>query len=304
MRVVVVAVVVMAFSVGGCEPKDSGLGSKAAAAKKDEEDKAAAAAAAKAKAEAEAKAAAEAAAAKAEEERLARLADQPSGNIKTTEEIAANEKEAAILEELGRAGTFEKVAKVAKKNRKVYEPLLLKALQHTSANVRTQTARVFIINKWKTEALMAALSEAMLNEAEDIVRENWGVDFRYLIDMEPQRGETITTDLLPAVHKAFTRAQGSGAYSTLGETLMKNRYEPAVADIYKKLEQAARTPDDESATMKIQFLLAALKRYPKEEHKEHIERFLSHSNELVRLRAKEVVESILMMKEAETAAPE
>jgi len=129
------------------------------------------------------------------------------------------------------------------------------------------------------------MSAAMLAEANDIIRENWGYDFRLYIAMETPKGEEITTDMLPAVHRAFNRAQGAGAYSNLAETLCVNNYEKALPDIYKKLE-------GEEDVMKIQFLLAALKRMPRESHKEKTERFLAHSNELVRLRAKEVMESV------------
>lgn len=294
MRTLMLIAVVLGLALpfSGCEAKKSGLAGKAEAAREKEDKAAAEAAAAKLKAEQEVFKAAEERVAKQEAARAAARADQAEGNAKTTEDIATTEDEKAIIGALAKGGAFEQVAKDGKKKRAVYEPLLIKALRHGSSNVRTQAARVFNINGWKNEAVTAALSDAMLAEADDVVRENWGSDFRLYLSLEADKGAEITTDLMPAMHKAFTRAQSPGAFSTLAETLMKHQYKPAVPDIYKKLD--ASTED----TAKTQFLLAALKRFPQESHLKAIERYFSHSTPLVRQRAKEVKESVLMAREA------
>ncbi len=270
----------------GCQPKKSDdLSKKMGEAKQAEQDeKAAAAAKAEAERVAGEKAAAEAEAQR-EAERQERLADMPAGNTATTEAITDNDADKAIIEELGKSGTFEKVAKRAKSDRKRWEPLMIKLLGHTSANVRTQVARVFVINKWKTEEVTAALSAAMLAEADDDVRDNWGRDIRLYLSMETPKDVEITTDLLPAAQKAFQRARAPNAMGTLAETLCMNGYEKALPDIYKRIEGNADADV-------VRALLPALKRLPREAHKEKIERYLAHSDELIRLRAKEVMEAI------------
>jgi hypothetical protein len=254
-----------------CE-KDPGVEGKLAAARKaDDEAEAATVAAAKA-VEAKKVAALEKASAdrNAAQKKVAAMA--APGNRETTESMATDDESKAIIEELHKNDTFKGVAARVKDKEEQFKPLFLKALRHENSNVRTQAARILVMREWKGEDTTAAWKEALLAEADEIVRENWGYDLR--LYKEPA--------LMPAALTAFKRCKTPGALGNLGETLTELGYKEALPEIQKVL---AETKD----TMTRVFLLSALKRLPDESSRALAVKMLNDEKELVRTKAKQVL---------------
>ena len=197
------------------------------------------------------------------------------GNKATTADIARDDKDKAILERLMKQDTFKAVAKELKAKPKQWLPLLLAALQHENENVRTQVARIININELKSEEVTAAWSQALMNEASDLIRENWGYDLRLYKD----------PGMLPALRKAFSRAKSPAALGNLAETLaaMGDRDSlPMIIDALKNTDQV----------MAQQFLLAALKRLPDPSARPAVEALVNSKTELIRISARKVLGKI------------
>ena len=264
--------------------QDKGVEDKMAKARAQDEERLAAEAKAK-QAAADKKEAKRLAEEKQREAETARLkANAAPGNKLTTDEVARDDDDRAILAELAKSDTFEGVAKRVKAKAKHFKPLIYKALQHEESNVRVQAARIMVINKWSGEEASAAWKTALMNEASDIVRENWGYDLRLYKDPA----------LMEAAHKAFTRSSSPAALGNLGETLMEMKYKPALSDIQHALEKT----DD---TMTRVFLLSALKRMPDPSSQAFAEKHLVDDQELVRTKARQVLDAIENMPPAAEA---
>lgn len=284
-------VLFISMSVLACKGgDDGGLKDKIEKQKETDEKAAKEAAVAKKAEEDRLRKEAEDAAAVAAAKRAAEEADRPAGNQLTTPDISEDPAVVEMLTALEKPGTFEKLAPTMKKGRAQWEPVMIKALGHKNSNVRTQVARVFVMNSWRNEAVTKGFHDALLNEDDDIIRENWGMDIRLFLNLEIDKKAEITTDLMPALHKAFKRAKSPGAMSNLAETLCIHKYKPALADIYAKLGAAEDTSSK-------QYLLFAMKRFPQPEMKDVVLPFQSDENKLVRLRAREVLEGIQMAEE-------
>ena len=259
------------------------LGCKTDKGLQDKMDKAKSAEAAEDEAAAKAKAEAEAERRKAlldrdrleEEARKKKLANQPKGNLAKDEDVAKDDTEKALLAELRKAGTHEKIAGRLKKDIEKFTPFLVRALQHHDENVRSQAIRVLIQRAVHTDEVNQGWIAALDNEDNDIVRENWGYDLRLYKDPA----------LLPAAHRSFKYAQSPAAIGQLAEALMELRYEEAIKDVYEVLGTTEHT-------MAKQYLLSAIKRWPREDARPHVEKMLKDDKELIRNKAKEVLEAI------------
>ncbi len=255
--------------VTGCEKSGvSGSGALEAAKAKIKSDEATAieeakaAAARNAAAEAKRKAEAEA----------KREANKAPGNTKTTDAIARDDDDKAIIERLQKQDTFKTVAEELKSKPRKWQPLLLAALQHENENVRTQVARIINNNELKSEEVSAAWSEALMNEASDVIRENWGYDLRLYKDPA----------MLPALRKAFSRAESPAALGNIAETLAAMNDRESLPQIIEALKMTREV-------MAQQFLLAALKRMPDSTARPVVEGLLTSKTELIRLSARKVL---------------
>ena len=211
-----------------------------------------------------------------EEAEAKRIAELPAGNEKTTDEITQDETELEIVAELERAGTYTEVAARIKRNRERYEPLILKALRHQAANVRTQSALVLMENEWKSEAVTAAWIEALNAEKDEILCQNWGLRLRTYNDPAT----------IPALHRAFRRSVQTGARGELAMTLAMMGHEDVLEDLYPVLEGAG-----EETLLKVK-MLNAMSKIPRETSRSHAERYLADRSDLVRHAAKEVIEAL------------
>ena len=279
---------VLALSSGlivGCEKGGSGGNSKLKA-QKEKEAKAREEAE---KAEAEAKEAARAKAAEAakqrEAEEAARKANMAPGNKKTSEEVARDDADKEMLKRLSTQDTFKAVAKDMKRDAKKWLPFLLAALQHENDNVRTQVARIININELKSDETTAAWSQALMNEASDIIRENWGYDLRLYNDPK----------MLPALRKAFSRAKSPAAMGNIAETLA------AMGD-RESLPMIIAALDNTDKVMAQQFLLGALKRIPDPAARPAVEKLVNSKTELIRISARKKKKKITDYEAEQKAA--
>ena len=291
-KLLVVAVVGMAFLGAGCEEGDPKFKDKIEKQKAADQE-AEAAAEAKKKADlAAAKKASDEANAKAEAEQK-RLADlQPKGNAVPLEEVALDDDEKAIILELGKAGTFEAVAKKVKANPTKLEPLMIRALRYTGSNVRTQSAITFMINKTRSEDFKKALAGAIQDEADEAVYENWARDIRGSLKQPWAEGFYNDPIFLPVLRRALERASGAGGIGSVANTLCAMGDKEALPLIYAKLKGAEET-------MIKQELLNALKRLPVEANREVILPFITDKNQVVQMSAKNARDAIDMAKGAE-----
>ncbi len=264
----------LSLALTGCQA-DKGLQERMAKKRAAENERKQAEAEKKAKAEAEKAKAAAAAEKKKEEERKKRLAAMPPGNRAGDADVAKTEDETAILSELAQADRFLKIAKRLKSKQAKWTPFLLRALGHQNDNVRTQAARVLVVNKVKSEAVTKAWIDALKKEASNIVLENWAYDLRLYKDEAT----------LPALHAAFKIASSPGSRGNLAETLMFFAYEPARADIRARLLET----DD---IMERVYLISALKRQPNAADREAVSTYVNHDNSLLRTKASECVKAI------------
>jgi len=216
-----------------------------------------------------------AAAKQREAEAAERRANMAPGNKKGTDEVARDDADRAMLERLSKQDTFKSAAKEMKPNAKKWLPFLMAALQHENDNVRTQVARIININELKSEAVTAAWSQALMNEASDIIRENWGYDLRLYND----------PGMLPALRKAFSRAKSPAALGNLGETLAAMGDRESLPMIIAALGKTDKV-------MAQQFLLAALKRLPDPSARPAVEKLVNSKTELIRISARKVLNKI------------
>jgi hypothetical protein len=267
--------------LSGCEKSGAGGSSKLQAQKEKEAKSKEEAAKAEAEALANEAKAAEDAAKKLEAERLANMAP---GNKKSTDDIARDKADKVMLERLSKQDTFTAIAEEMKPAPKKWLPFLLAALQHENDNVRTQVARIININELKSDEVTAAFSQALMNEANDVILENWGYDLRLYKD----------PNMLPALRKAFSRAGSPAAKGNLAETLAAMGDRESLPMIIKALEGAQHV-------MTQQYLLAALKRMPDPSARPAVEKLVNSKTELIRINARKVLNSITDYEGAQKA---
>jgi len=254
---------------------DKGLQERMAKKKAEENARRQAEAEKKANAEAAKIKAAELADKKKEEDRKKRLAAMPPGNLAGDADVAQTEDEKAMLSELAQAERFMKIAKRLKPKQAQWTPFLLRALGHQNENVRTQAARVLVVNKVKSDAVTKAWVAALSREASNVVLENWAYDLRLYKDEAA----------LPALHNAFKIASSPGSRGNLAETLMAFAYEPSRADIRSRLVE---TED----IMERVYLISALKRQPRGMDRAAVSKYVNHENSLLSTKATECVKAI------------
>lgn len=167
----------------------------------------------------------------------------------------AIDKVMAVLEKLRKPSAYPDVARTVKKGRKQWEPILIAALRHESANVRQQVPRVFVVNAWRNQPITQALADAFEQEQNEKLLKSWAFDALIYLKQPTDRGATIKTNLRVSLLSTLERVRSPEAFWALADTLCRLSYPPALPVIRQKVSSTG------NASLKAR-LLMTLKRCP------------------------------------------